>query len=818
MKNVTKKAMCQLLALLIVCQMRVSEAANVKMSLPEQTEMKTATVVREKPKPENTYVYKLLKKNKKIKKSELKSVVKRKKFVGLVMFLFEYEDAMNAMDQAEEKGLIKGLESLEESSKNVTLGDAIKLGLRVTNISFDDTDAEEYFETRKDKGIIPASKELDSKFNYGVALNILEDIRLERAGYFKASKTTPINPERMVVTSRPRKGIERSPDGKYEAFLLGWSGVYNVFVRDLTTRQERRVSSATDCDVKKIYWGDGYLFFAKDNGYDEHDHVWVASFNGQKERDLTPTKGKHFGWRGTKIFDEVPYVLVANYDKAKGEYALNAINLENDKWEPLKWRGEDRVCELYDIPDDNNNQLKVASEFNYGENAKIYEINKKTGDETLIFEVARNRQFIPQFVSEDGSILYGLSNNKTKTLCPVALNLGSGELKVLYKDDDYDVLNDTSYTKEQPRPLCDFGTSQPLMVQYYAKKFKAVGINSKVKEALEEAKEEIGSEEVRVLNISPNLNEYTLQRVLPTGAGNKYIYKLNTKKLKCIESNEVANITQKLDVNTRPISYWSRDKLKIEGYLTLPLGKSPENLPTVILVHGGPWVRDFWAYSFEAQFLQSLGYAVLQINFRGSAGYGREFLEKGNRQWGEKIQNDITDGTRWLIKKGIADKDRIAIYGTSFGGYAALCGLTFTPKLYACGVSQCGFSDVIKHLQNAPDYFAGMINQYYHHVGDPVADAEKLKKASPFYHLDKIERPLFVAQGANDSRVKRAESDRVVNALNEDNPDLVEYMIREGEGHGFRKPQNLRDFYEWLEKFLAKHLKPEKKAKATKKS
>jgi dipeptidyl aminopeptidase/acylaminoacyl peptidase len=314
------------------------------------------------------------------------------------------------------------------------------------------------------------------------------------------------------------------------------------------------------------------------------------------------------------------------------------------------------------------------------------------------------------------------------------------------------------------------------------------------------------------LDISADLNNYALQKVSPYGKGNKYTYNLRTKSLRCTALNEVASVARELDVYVRPISYLSRDKLKIEGYLTLPLGKVPENLPTVVFVHGGPWGRDFWSANGEVDFLRSRGYAVLQINFRGSTGYGREFLEKGDRQWGERIQNDITDGVKWLIKRGIADKDKIAIYGTSFGGYAALCGLTFTPKLYACGVSCCGFSDVVKHLQNASIFWPAMKKQNFYHVGDPVADAEKLKKASPAYHLDKVEKPLFVAHGANDSRVTRAESDRVVNALNE-NGAKVEYMVREGEGHGFRKAQNRRDFYNWLEEFLTKHLKPSKEAK-----
>ncbi|GHV30322.1 hypothetical protein FACS189481_4400 [Clostridia bacterium] len=539
----------------------------------------------------------------------------------------------------------------------------------------------------------------------------------------------------------------------------------------------------------------------------------MSSFNGQKERDLTPIKGKAFvydysydftTWDG--ITDS--YLIVRNYDKTKKEYAHNEINLRTNEWLPKEGMGdESKEYTTLKIPGDNDNQLKITCEFNNGENAEIYRQNWETKKETLIFKVAKNRQFIPQFVSADGSILYGLSNHTTKTLCPVALNLKSGQLKVLYKDNDYDVL----YNEPgEEKPLCDFGTSKPLMVQYYAKKFKSAGINSKVKKALKEVKAKLGCEEVRVLDISPDLNEYTLQREQADFGGNKYTYNLRTKKLVCIETHEIDYASGDLRVYARPISYLSRDGLKIEGYLTLPdTGKPLENLPTVVYVHGGPWNRDFWNPDSDVGFLASRGYAVLQINFRGSAGYGREFLEKGDKQWGAKMQDDITDGTNWLINKGIADKDRIAIYGWSYGGYAAFCGLTFTPKLYACGISCCGISDLVSDLENMRNRNNALTKQYFHHVGDLGADVKKLKKTSPAYHLDKIERPLFVVQGAADSNVNRKQSDKVVNALRKRGAK-VEYMVREGEGHGFRKPQNLRDFYMRLEEFLAKHLKPSK--------
>ena len=261
-------------------------------------------------------------------------------------------------------------------------------------------------------------------------------------------------------------------------------------------------------------------------------------------------------------------------------------------------------------------------------------------------------------------------------------------------------------------------------------------------------------------------------------------------------------------VEMHPVSYTTRDGLPIEAYLSLPQGvklDTARNLPVVVNPHGGPWARDTWGFSSEVQFLCNRGYAVFQMNFRGSTGYGRQFLEASYKQWGLKMQDDITDGVQWLIRQGIANPSRIAIYGGSYGGYATLAGLTFTPDLYACGVDYVGVSNLFTFMETIPPYWRPMLEMMYEQVGHPEKDREQLAATSPALHANEIKAPLFVAQGANDPRVNKEESDQMVAALRERGVE-VEYMVKENEGHGFHNQENRFDFYRAMEKFLAKYL------------
>ena len=258
-----------------------------------------------------------------------------------------------------------------------------------------------------------------------------------------------------------------------------------------------------------------------------------------------------------------------------------------------------------------------------------------------------------------------------------------------------------------------------------------------------------------------------------------------------------------------PIEYTARDGERIEGYLTLPVGKTlrnAKNLPVVVNPHGGPWARDSWGFNPEAQFLANRGYAVLQMNFRGSTGFGRRFTEIAFGKWGQEMQDDITDGVNWLIGKGIADPARIAIYGGSYGGYATLQGIVKDPDLYACAIDYVGVSNLFSFLNTIPPYWKPLLDQMYEMVGNPETQQEMLRENSPALNAGRIKTPLLVVQGANDPRVNINESNQMVEALRARGVE-VDYMVKDNEGHGFHNEENRFDFYRAMEKFFGKHLK-----------
>src|SRR5215210_3424731 len=253
-----------------------------------------------------------------------------------------------------------------------------------------------------------------------------------------------------------------------------------------------------------------------------------------------------------------------------------------------------------------------------------------------------------------------------------------------------------------------------------------------------------------------------------------------------------------------PVSFPSRDGLTIEGYLTLPPG-SQGPLPMVLNVHGGPWVRDGWGYDPESQWFANRGYACLQVNYRGSTGYGKAFLNAGNKEWGGRMHDDLVDAVGWAVEQGVADPDRVAIYGGSYGGFAALAGATFTPDLFRCAVDIVGPSSLITLINSIPPYWKPLLSTFHERVGNPDTEEEFLRSRSPLFFVDRIKIPMLIAQGANDPRVKQAESEQIVAAMKEKGIDY-EYLLFEDEGHGFARHENRLEFYAAAERFLAKHL------------
>jgi dipeptidyl aminopeptidase/acylaminoacyl peptidase len=280
-----------------------------------------------------------------------------------------------------------------------------------------------------------------------------------------------------------------------------------------------------------------------------------------------------------------------------------------------------------------------------------------------------------------------------------------------------------------------------------------------------------------------------------------YAYERATKRAELLFSNQPKLEGAKL-AKMQAVSFKAKDGMTIHGYLTLPVGVAAKDLPLIVNVHGGPWARDNWGYRPEVQWMANRGYAVLQVNFRGSTGYGKAYLNAGDKEWGRKMHQDLLDGRDWVVKQGIADPKKVAIYGGSYGGYATLAGLAFTPTEFTCGVDIVGPSNLGTLLASIPPYWAPMKAMFTKRMGDTEAI---LTERSPLYKAGDIVRPLLIAQGANDPRVKQAESDQIVAAMRK-NGQTVDYLLFPDEGHGFARPENRMKFYAAAEAFLAKHL------------
>jgi dipeptidyl aminopeptidase/acylaminoacyl peptidase len=402
----------------------------------------------------------------------------------------------------------------------------------------------------------------------------------------------------------------------------------------------------------------------------------------------------------------------------------------------------------------------------------------------------------PLFFTFDNKYVYATSNLNRDKNAIVKFDIANGnETELLFEHPEVDVHN-LSYSRKR---------KVLTLITYTTWKNEIKFLDNETKKIYDRVTPELGKYEIVISDKSKNEDKFIIRTYSDRSLGSYYYYDKNTDELK-----KLADVSPWLNENEltemKPISFMSRDSLTINGYLSLPRGTDPRNLPVVILVHGGPWVRDTWTYSPEAQFLTNRGYAVLRVNYRGSSGYGKKFWELSFKQWGRKMQDDLTDGVKWLISEGIANPKRVAIYGGSYGGYAVLAGLTFTPDLYACGIDYVGVSNLFTFMKSIPPYWKPYLEMMYEMVGNPEKDKKLMHDASPVFHVDKIKAPLFIAQGRMDPRVNINESNQMVDALKKRGIE-VPYMVKDNEGHGFRNEENRFEFYEAMEKFLEKHLK-----------
>jgi dipeptidyl aminopeptidase/acylaminoacyl peptidase len=396
--------------------------------------------------------------------------------------------------------------------------------------------------------------------------------------------------------------------------------------------------------------------------------------------------------------------------------------------------------------------------------------------------------------TQDGTGMYLVSSVGANTGRLVLKDIASGTEEVLAEDPTYDVVAVELHPD----------TRQPQIAFVQREKAVEIVLDPAIAGDIDAIKAIRPDSEFSLLDRDHADRTWLVAYDSDTGPATYYSFDRDSKQGTFLFENR-PGLTKFDLAPMEPFSYKARDGLEVHGYLTFPVGAGRENLPTIIDIHGGPWARDGWGLVPEVQWMANRGYLCVQVNYRGSTGYGKDFTNAGDKEWGGKMQDDVTDVVTWVIEQGYADPDRICIYGGSYGGYATLAGITFTPELYRCAVSIVGPSNLKTFIETIPPYWQPMVTLFTKRVGDPETEEDFLWSRSPLSKVDNIRCPLLIAHGANDPRVKLSETEQIVAAMGEKGIDH-DLMVFDDEGHGFAKPENRIAFYTAAEKFLAKHL------------
>ncbi|MBN2807028.1 MAG: S9 family peptidase [Prolixibacteraceae bacterium] len=588
-----------------------------------------------------------------------------------------------------------------------------------------------------------------------------------------------------------KTSFQLSPSGDYFSYLAPFESRLNVYVQAVNGGDSIRITSETARDIAGYMWASNErLLYLKDTGGDENFQLYGVNLDGSEFKALTAFEGVR-----TQIIDELedlPTEVIVGLNKRDARvfdpYRLNIetgemVMLAENPGNIVGWMTDHEGKLRVAIASDGVNQTYLYRETENDDFIPVLTQNFKETLEPLMFTFDNKYLYARSNLGRDKEalVLYDLANAK--------------ELEVLFETDEADV-SGINYSKKDKKLLG---------VNYYTAKRQLHFFDEEFKTFYEKISKELPGVEVSISSSNKAEDKLMIRTYSDKTRGAYYLYdKVSDELIHLAELSPWLDPENMCDME--PVQYTSRDGLTIHGYLTVPKGVKRENLPVVINPHGGPWARDYWGFNPEVQFLANNGYAVLQMNFRGSTGFGRAFWEASFKQWGQSMQDDITDGVNWLIEQGIADPKKVAIYGGSYGGYATLAGLAFTPDLYAAGVDYVGVSNLFTLLQTIPPYWEPMRDMFQEMMGHPVNDSLLLAQVSPVFHADKIMAPLFVAQGANDPRVNINESDQIVEAL-EARGIAVEYMVKDNEGHGFRNEENRFDFYRAMIAFLDKHLK-----------
>jgi dipeptidyl aminopeptidase/acylaminoacyl peptidase len=609
-------------------------------------------------------------------------------------------------------------------------------------------------------------------------------------------------PLRDFFRNPEKSRFQVSPDGNSISFMQPYRSRMNVFVQPRAGGEAVRVTSETERDVAGYFWkGPGRIVYRKDFKGDENYHVVAVDVDGAgapgSRVDLTPFENVR-----ANIIDDRPdhddEMIIAMNRRDPAAFDVYRVDLDTKELTLIA----ENPGNVTGWVTDHAGCIRLALVTD-GVNSSILHRPDETTPFTTVVTTGFKEGIEPLFFDFDNKLLFASSNiNRDKAAIVRVDPATAREESVIFGHPEVDVSGLAWSRKRRVYTEAQFVTARR------QRKF----FDADVEAIHADLQTRLPGYEIDLQGCDRDENIFVVAAWSDRTQGVRYLYEAASTTLTrlgeiapWLDENDLAEMT--------PITYQARDGLTIHGYLTLPQGAQGaqgaqaggKNLPLVVNPHGGPWARNAWGYNPEVQFLANRGYAVLQMNFRGSTGYGRAFWEAGFKQWGRKMQDDVTDGVRYAVAQGIADPKRVAIYGASYGGYCALAGLAFTPDLYACGVDYVGISNLFTFLTTIPPYWKPRLDMFHEMVGHPETDKALLAETSPVMHADKIRAPLLIAQGARDPRVNKAESDQMVAAL-EKHGVAVEYLVKENEGHVFANEENRIEFYEAMERFLKKHL------------
>ncbi|MGV3523486.1 MAG: prolyl oligopeptidase family serine peptidase [Candidatus Sericytochromatia bacterium] len=601
----------------------------------------------------------------------------------------------------------------------------------------------------------------------------------------------PLIPREVLFGNPERLSPKLSPDGQKLAYIAPADGVLNVWVRSVGQADDRVVTQDQERGIRTYFWSSDsqHLLYLQDQGGNENWRLYGVTLATGAVRDYTPFEGVQ--------------AQVLQRDKRFPHELLIALNRNNPQLHDV-YRLDLRNGTLQEIARNPGHFMGWVADAQFEVRAAVaahsdgsMSLQTRDGEGTWQerclwgFEDSLNSS--PSHFSADGQSLFLLDSLGANTTQLVRLDLVTGEREVMARDPRYDVSG-----------LCiDVNSYAVQAVSFARAREDWLVLDAAVADDFAFLKA-YRNGDFNLINRDDADTTWLVAYEFDDAPVAYYAYTRAEQQMHFLFEHQPALKGYPL-APMEPIRFTARDGLELEGYLTYPPGVPREKLPLVLNVHGGPWWRDTWGYHPEAQWLANRGYACLQLNYRGSTGYGKAFLNAGDREWGGKMHDDLIDAVNWAVAECGVDPERVGIYGGSYGGYAALVGATFTPDVFRCAVDMVGPSSLLTLIASFPAYWATMLDNFKRRVGDPETEAEFLKSRSPLFKLDQLHIPLLIAQGANDPRVTQLEAEQIVAALR-DKGLPHEYLLFEDEGHGLAKPSNRMRFYAAVERFLAEHL------------